>query len=40
MWNLCDEGKYKKLCKFKIDKIYTWGDNHEQIKKNIRLKKI
>jgi len=36
MWNLDDKEKYEKLFSFKIDKIYTWGDNHEQIKKNIR----
>jgi len=25
MWNLRDEGKYKKLFNFETDKIYTWG---------------
>jgi len=42
MWNLDDKEKYEELFSFKIDKIYTWGDEKtakqpdSEKKKNIR----
>jgi Holliday junction resolvase RusA-like endonuclease len=29
MWDLDDKTKYKKLCEFEIDKIYTWGSTND-----------